>query len=401
VSEDTVQDAAALALSRRLEEPGWLAEWRRRAWAIYEESPLPIRADHLWRYTDPASFVPKGNPFEDEPAETRCPPELKALGVVCTDLAAAAREDPENLRRVMGTTVGAEHGKFEALNAAAYRSGLFLHVPKGLKLEEPVHLKHVLPRSGSTAFRTAVLIEEGASLTLIEELVGGAEQGSSQAYGVTEIRMGAGSRLLHATIQTLAKRADLFLTQRTSLERDATCFPVLASFGGASAKLDSGVILEGPGSESEMTGFVSGVGRQKFDHHTIHHHVGVHTRSNLDFKTVLSGRSRSAYTGLIRIEPRAAYTEAYQENRNLLLSPECRADSIPELEILNEEVQCKHGATVGPVDPNHLFYLMSRGIPEREAVVMIVEGHFEPALRRLPEAMQERLRDLVRERLKG
>ena len=150
-----------------------------------------------------------------------------------------------------------------------------------------------------------------------------------------------------------------------------------------------------------MTGFLFASRRQKFDHHTVHHHVGRHTRSNLDFKAVLKDRSRSAYTGVIRIEREAAFSEAYQENRNLLLSDHCRADSIPELEILTEEVQCKHGATVGPIDPVELFYLMSRAIPRPEAVGMVVEGHFERALARLPERLQEEMRSLVRNRLQS
>jgi Fe-S cluster assembly protein SufD len=123
----------------------------------------------------------------------------------------------------------------------------------------------------------------------------------------------------------------------------------------------------------------------------VHHHQAPHTRSNLDFKVVLTGRARSAYTGLIRIASDAPSSEAYQENRNLLLTEGTKADSIPELEILTDEVMCTHGATVGSLDPDHLFYLASRGIPRREAARMIVGGFFEPTLKRLPEDLRERI----------
>ncbi len=442
---------AIAAAARQRGEPDWLAAFRLQGCRAWQELPAPDRAEHLWRYTDPAQFEPEGDPFlflaekdpvvaevsakassAGAPARARSldgapealldaapdefaasgrilggilrrsgvDPELARAGVVLMDLQTAAAEMPEALHQAFGKTVGPEFGRFEALNAAAFRGGAFLLIPRGLAIEKPIHILETPDQQGFGASRLAVVVEEGASVTLIHELEGGPEAGNALFFGAAEVAVGPNARVHFVTVQNAARNVRMFVTQRSRLGHGASIVPVIASFGGALAKFDTGVFLDGEGSSSEMIGFLCGVGRQRFDNHTVQHHRGLHTRSNLDFKTVLKDRSRSAYTGLIRIETAARYSEAYQENRNLLLSETCRADSIPELEILNEEVQCKHGATVGPLDPNHLFYLMSRGIPRDEAIRMVVEGYFEPALRSLPAALRERLARVVRERLR-
>jgi len=421
--------AADLAAARREGEPEWLAGFRAAGRAAWRELPWPLRSQHLWRYTDPRTFDPAVDPFAGEiaPAIAGDPgvagasagagapagagaagPAIRVLpsetarrdGVVVLDLATAAREHPELVRPALGSAVGPAFGKLEALNAAACGAGLCVFVPRGIELREPIRLITSAGRGRFGAARLLVVAGANASATVIEELEGGPAGGTSQFYGAAEYVVEDGARLQSVTIQAFDRTVQAHLTQRARVGRGAVFAPVLASFGGALVKTDTGARLEGEGSESEMTGFLAASARQRFDHHTLHHHVGRHTRSNLDYKTVLRGKSRSIYTGLIRIEAEAAYSQAYQENRNLLLSAHSRADSIPELEIMTEEVSCTHGATVGPLDREHLFYLMSRGVPPAEAVRMIVEGHFEPTLRRLPEEMQDRLRATLGERLK-
>ncbi len=173
----------------------------------------------------------------------------------------------------------------------------------------------------------------------------------------------------------------------------------MLSLGAKTMKLDTGTLLAGEGSEVETIGLLFGSGRQAFDHHTVHHHTAPHTNSNLDFKAVVTGRARSAYTGNITIEKEAPFSSAYQTNHNLLLSDKAQAESIPELEIKVDEVQCSHGATVGQVDPDELFYLMSRGIPEKEAVRQIVRGFLEAILQKVPAKLQDPLRRELDSRL--
>ncbi|HEX9638569.1 MAG TPA: SufD family Fe-S cluster assembly protein, partial [Acidobacteriota bacterium] len=191
-----------------------------------------------------------------------------------------------------------------------------------------------------------------------------------------------------------------FMTQRALLARGARYLGLQASFGGSVSKFDVGAVLEGEGAESRIFGVTFGEGRQHFDHHTVHDHRAGHSHSDLDVKVVLKDRARSAYTGLIRIERDAPESEAYQENRNLLLSAGTRAESIPELEILTDAVRCTHGATVGPLDPEQIFYLRSRGLPYSEAVRMVVGGFLDATLQRVPEDLHARLEELVFNRLK-
>jgi Fe-S cluster assembly protein SufD len=170
-------------------------------------------------------------------------------------------------------------------------------------------------------------------------------------------------------------------------------------FGGNLSKQNFGVILSGQGAESRMYGLLFGAQYQRFDNHTLHRHIAGQSQSTIDFKVVLRDRAVSAYTGLIGIDQTAKTCQAYQENRNLLLNKGPRVETIPELEILNEDVQCSHGATIGPIDPESIFYLTSRGIEQQEAVRMIVSGFVERTLTQVPPDLRERIGMVVNERL--
>ena len=287
-----------LTWARRAGEPSWMTEFRALGRAAWRDLPIPARVRHLWRYTDPALFEPVVDPFGDGDGEAKdassagstdreLPEEARQAGVVLLDLATAAREHPDRLRRVLGQAIAADFGKFEALNAAAFRRGTFLFVPRGVVVEKPIHLRTRCGEGSFEATRLLVLVEENASVTLIEEMEGGPVSGMLQLYGTAELMLEAGARVHSVTIQSLGKNVRAHLTQRARLARGASIVPILASFGGALVKTDTGARLEGEGSESEMTGVLSAVGRQRFDHHTLHHHLGRHTRSNLDYLFVM------------------------------------------------------------------------------------------------------------------
>jgi Fe-S cluster assembly protein SufD len=319
-------------------------------------------------------------------------PELAHSGLVVEDLHRSAGPRAGLLKQHLGSLLPAEAGKFEALNAALWAGGILIHVPRGLEVAKPIHLLNLIEGQGITFPRVLIVAEPGSALTVIDEYVSSAAGASSQANAVVEIVAGEGSRVRYLAVQRIGPQVTLHLSQRASLARDGRLLSSLVSLGGLTAKADLGTILAGRGAEVEFLGFLFGSGRQHFDHHTVHDHRAGNTRSNLDFKVVLKDRSRSAYTGLIRIAPDAPSSEAYQENRNLLLNDGAKADSIPELEILTDEVMCTHGATMGTLDPDHVFYLQSRGIPRREAARIIVSGFVEPTLQRLPEDLRERVR---------
>jgi len=215
-----------------------------------------------------------------------------------------------------------------------------------------------------------------------------------------EAAVGQAGHLRLVGVQRWGEKVVSHFSQRTRLGRDARLLAVWAGLGAGLSKADLGTRLDGRGAHAKLLGMSFGQGAQHFDQHTVHDHQASDTYSDLDFKIVLKDKARSAYTGLIRIEPNATNCEAYQENRNLLLSEGTRADTIPELEILNDEVRCSHGATIGPLDEDELFYLAARGIPRDEAVRMVVSGFVEPTLQEVPADLRERLRAYVTERVK-
>ena len=390
-------------LSHSLGEDPATTENRLRALRHHDERALPDRVRHLWRYTDPGALVPPADvdpfaPVELVPAPE--PPDGGGTVVLQPGGAALARLSPRAALagiRVMplsgiagdlarlGTLVPADHGVFEALNSAAWNAGLAILVPDGVSLAGPLHV--IVPASGRTGLpRLFVQVGEGARIDLVEEHLGG--QPDARVFGVTEIHVARGARLRHVLLQAWSEEVRGHLTHRTLLERDAESLTVVSSLGGRLYKADLGVVLAGEGARSEIVGMALGERRQHLDLHTEHHHLAGRTRSDMDIRAALAGRARATYTGLIRIEQDAPACEAFQKNRNLLLSPRARAETIPELEILNADVTCTHGATASPVEAEPMFYLQSRGIAPDEAAQLVVRGFFEPILAHIPEPLR-------------
>ncbi len=406
-----IDEAAVRAAAGRTGCGPALLEFRLRALETHRATPLPDRVRHLWRYTDPSRLLP-GSPGSPGPVPLPAIPDPPEGGVVVVLVPGAAPEirASEGAReagvRVVplaeapdglpGTAVPPEHGFFEALNAALWDGGAAILIPESTRLERAIRVMVVAPE-GASLPRILVVAGRGSEASVVEEHVGGGA--STRIVGVTELLVEAGANLRHVVLQRLAPGARAHLTSRARVARDGGVSTVVASFGGGVVKMDLGSLLAEQGARSEIVGFVLGEGRQHMDHHTVHEHAAPRTWSNIDFKVALTGRARSAYTGLIRIETTAPGTEAYQENRNLLLSEEARAETIPELEILTDDVQCTHGATVAPLDPEQVFYLSSRGIPGGEAERLIVRGFLEATLSRLPVSVRSEVEAAVEERL--
>ncbi len=376
----------------------WLDQHRASAWELFNSLPRPDRVAHLWRYTDPALIIPAAAAVMRDAVPGLMQPGPVPAGVEVSSLrdALAAGGIARDLH---GSLLPAKAGPLEALNAAAWQDGVFVRVPRGVTAKDPLVISSVLGDRPFNASRLLVVVEDGASATVVRDYTGGPATGTAQVNGVIEIIAGADAAIRLVVVQEMTRGARLALTQRTLANRNARAETVICSFGAGVVKADIGTILAGEGAESESWGVIVGDSRQHFDHHTVHEHRAGRTRSNFDYKTVLRDRARSAYTGLIRIDEGAKHCEAYQENRNLMLDETAKADSIPELEILNDEVRCTHGATMGPIEPEYIFYLQSRGIPKADAIRMYVEGFVEPALTRLPDALHDRLRAHLETRL--
>jgi Fe-S cluster assembly protein SufD len=422
----THADVAALA--KRSGDTDFLANRRAEAWSFCQETPFPSRLEELWRRTDisnfkwndlvpfdaphptvgsasalPASLHEAIGPAEERTAllvqidsgmvYTEQSPELAAKGVTFTSIGEAARLKPALVEQYLNATVRAEENRFTGLNAALRTGGAFLHVPKGVRVERPIRI--VISRETPSLVQfphVVVALEAGAEATVIEEYVSSGEPGVGVCVGVTELTVGDAASLHFATFQRWGGNVYHFGTERVRVGRDARFHWTVVELGGKLRKGDYEMHLDGEGSEAKLSGCYFGNVTQHFDFHTFQNHRVGHSVSDLLFKGALRGRARTIYQGLIKIHPDAQRSDAYQANRNLILSDKARADSIPSLEIEANDVRCTHGATVGQVDDDQLFYLMSRGLTRHEAERLVIGGFFAPVLDRIP---SDSLRALV------
>jgi Fe-S cluster assembly protein SufD len=382
-------------------EPEWLYRLRKAGWDYYHSSPLPERSDHLWRYTDPGLFLPE-NPGKllkspsDKPEQSPSGgflisdnrSELENKSVIIENLKSALPDHGELIQNYLGRAIDTNFGKFESLNMSIWDMGLFIYVPENTLVEEPIHIRYI-PTAKLGARRMLLIIGNNSEVTIIDDYAANREFAGLQTNNSTEIFAGKNSKVKYLSLNRLEKDHTLYITDRAVIDSDVSFESIYAGFGGGISKINTGVVLSGRGAQSRITGFVYSDRARKTDYHTRHHHSSGDTYSDLDFKVVLKDKARSAYTGLIRIEKDAANCEAYQENRNLLLNEGTNAESIPELEILTDQVRCSHGATVGPIDPEMIFFLKSRGLSESEAVRLIIDGFFESTLIKSPEIIKE------------
>ena len=408
------------ALSRRAEEPEFLARRRAEAWAFCEKTPFPARTEELWRRTDitslqwnsilaardphpmiadpaglPASLRVEIGPREERsallvqldssPVLLETDEALEKLGVVVLPIAEAARLHPALVERTLGRTVRFDESRFTALSAALLDGGAFIHVPDGVTVPRPIQILFSRQTPDLGVFPNVVLsLGARAEASVIEEYVSAGEPGVGVTVGTTEVTVGEGATLHLATFQRWGAGVYHFGTERVRVARDARFHWTYTALGGKLTKADLEMHLDGEGSEAKFSGCYFGNGTQHFDFHTFQNHSVGHSTSDLLFKGALRDRARMVYQGLIKVHKDAQRSDAYQANRNLLLSEKARADSIPSLEIEANDVRCTHGATVGQIDEEQIFYLMSRGLPRPDAERMILQGFFEPVLERIP-----------------
>ena len=421
-------------------EPEWMRTRRLEAFETYEKMPLPARNEEEWRRTDVSrlkldgyvTFAPGGHgaaalPADLRPADDRSAragllvqhnsvsvarelsDDVRAKGIIVTDLDTAVREHADLVQRYFMTEViPVTYNKFTALHAAFWSGGTFIYVPRNVEVELPVQSVLYADAPGLSIFgHTLIVVEENARLTYVEEYSSPRTGQAGFSSAVSELFLARGAHLRYVAMQEFSPEVTSFSAQRALAHADSNLNGLVVTVGGLFAKSNVETFLRAPGATAEMLGLYFGNETQFIDHHTLQEHIAPHTTSDLLYKGVLADRARSVFSGMIRVHPGAQKTDAYQQNRNLLLSDDARADSIPNLEIGANDVRCSHGATVAPLDEDEIFYLESRGIARPEATKIIVDGFFEPILLRIPLAsIQERLRDFIdrkmgQERFKG
>jgi len=438
VAGDTEAGAAGSRLAdflETLDEPATLLERRRRAWERYAELPMPTRKSEEWRYTDLSGLDPESyEPFAPESGEEesrdagdlpeqaarllegmeargavavrvdgrtlhrRLDPALAERGVLFAPIRRVARERPELLaERLYTSDVAPMEEKLWSLHVAMLTGGDVLYVPDGVRVPEPVHVLR-WAGEGDRLLSTHTLVVTGreAEVTWVEEYLSPDLERPLLSLSGLEVFAGDGATVRYLALQRYGRGVKHFSVQHLLAGRDTRLSGLNVNLGGDLARDDVTSHLEGPGSESEMLALWFGDGEQHFDHHTLQHHAAPHASSDLLYKGALTDSARSIFRGLIRVDRGAQLTDAYQTNRNLLLSEHCHATTLPNLEIEADDVRCSHGATVGQVDEGMLFYLMSRGLTRRTAERLLVFGFFDEVLERVPvEGIRERLRDAI------
>jgi len=408
-------------ISRR-DGNGFLSSLRRGAFEQFEAAPMPSPETEEWRYTDLREFdLSRFTPFAEEPrAETldevkpdlleaagevgersglsiqhnstvittHLDPAEAAKGVVFTSLDEAARTHGDLLNARLHEAVPTGRTRFTGLHGAFRTGGTFVHVPAGARVELPLQTLVYVDRDGVAVFpHTVLVLEEGAELTYIDRYVS-PDLGSVLSDAVVEIYAGPNSKIRYVALQEWGDGVTHLSVQRAVIDRDADLRSLGVAFGASLSRAEVESVLEGDGGSSEMLGVYFATGNQHFDHRSIQDHQGSQTSSDLLYKGVLKEESRTIYSGTVIIQKGAHKCDAYQTNRNILLSDKAKADSIPNLEILsNDPVRCGHAASVGPVDEDTLFYIQTRGIPFDEAQRLIVFGFLQEVLDRvtLPE----------------
>jgi len=418
------------------EEPDWLRRSRERSWEQYTALKAP-----LWRRTNLRDlkweelipYAPPQGPTTDLAA---LPPKLhaalatygqraglllqrdmagvyvdladeaRAQGVIWTDLETATREHPDLVQTCFQKAVSTDSDKWTALLGAFWRGGTFLYVPKNVTVDLPFVsvLWQELPQLAILA-PTLLIAEEGSRVTLVSELLSMGCDICPTAYhgGVTELFVGAGAQVRYVNAQDLGQQVFDLRRQTALLDRDSRLEWLSINLGGRVSRSAQHTLLRAPGAGAWITGLYLPADRQHMAFDTLQDHLAPSCTSDLLYQGALLGRSRAVYEGVIRARPGAQKTDAYQSNRNLLLSSKARADSLPQLEIEANDLRCSHGATVSQVDEEQVFYLQSRGIPRVEAVRLIVEGFFRPSLDRLPRelaGLRRRLTDAIAAKLR-
>ena len=400
-------------------DPAWLKARRSEAWDVFEATPLPSTRSEEWRYTDVARLLPLDGlvPNVGEAIAGRALPEglrramaqdresagrivdvdgtvvsveldeaLAAQGVVLASLRDAARAGVPEVEALLATeAVPAADGKFPALNAALWSDGVFLRVPRGVRVDRTIRLSRWVSQPGTATFtRILIVAEERSRLSFVDEILSPHFPTVTLANTAVELFSRGGAQVQYVSLQRMGEGGFYLANQRTLAERDSTLDTLNVALGGSVGRIDLNARLLGPGANSDMLGLYFGDSDQHFDFNTSQDHVAPHAHSDLLYKGALDGAARGIFRGIIRVHEGAQGTDAYQTNRNLILSDKAIATSLPNLEIEADDVRCSHGATVGQLDAEALFYLMSRGLRREQAERLVVLGFLGEVLSKLP-----------------
>lgn len=411
------------------DEPAWLRDQRAEAWERFEALPLPSQRDEEWMRTDIRLFRLDKFAFPSEPLEGTVVPDallthgvrlggqVTALdsrshaarlhekwvgrGVLFGSLDELVREHGERIRPHLFRAVDPHSDKFAALHAATWSGGTLLYVPRGVVIDEPLHMLSVLSAGATDLGHALVILEEGAEATLLAETASPNETAGGLHCGAVELLVGPGARLRYVNLQNWGTGVWHFAHHKALLDKQASLQWTIAALGSRLAKVNQHVALVGPGANAQVNGVMFTEGKQHLSYHTHQHHQAPSCKSDLLYKTALQDASRTVWRGMIKVDVGAQKTDGYQRNDNLMLSDHARCDSIPGLEILADDVRCTHGSTSGRVDDEQIFYARCRGLTRKEAVRMVVAGFFQQVFDRITiDSVREALGEAIGRRIR-
>jgi len=401
--------------TRSAELPTWFREQQRAAWAKFESLPYPNRKDQPWRFSNVSALdfssyscaAPLSQDQRDEILDRSTgldgvsgrlifaddqllrrdplPQELLARGVLLKPLERALIEHEDLFRRhFMAQPAALGSAKFAALHEAFVASGTFIYVPRGVEVELPIEIFHWLDAENTAVFpHTLLIADELSKVTVIEHFRSAHPENAGLACGVNDLVAGRGAKVNYVCVQNWNEKTLAIQINATTAEREASALSLNIHLGGAYSRFESLSRLTGEGARSDLLAVTVASNAQEFDARTLQDHISPHTTSDLLYKNALNDQTRSTFGGLIRVEPHAHFTDAYQTVRNLLMSDDAEANSMPGLEILADNVKCSHGATSGQIGEDEMFYLLSRGIPAPVAKQLLVSGFLNEAVDRL------------------
>jgi Fe-S cluster assembly protein SufD len=413
------------------EFPDWFRDQQRAAWQQFESLPNPTRKDQAWRFTnvgllDLAPFKISG-PLSEEDRKNILKysrgldqyaarmilandqlierdivsEDLKKRGVIFQPLERAMVEHADLFRKYfMSTEATLGSAKFAALHKALVPSGTFLFVPRGVEIEQPIEIFHWLRHDNMAVFPHLLLVtDELAKVTVIEHFRSCNRNAPGFACGVNDLIAGPGAKVTYVCAQEWASNVIALQMNSTTVDHDASAMSLNLHLGSRYSRFESLSRLIGEGGRSDLLAVAVAKHQQEFDARTLQDHISPHTASDLLYKNALDDRARTIFGGLIRVEPHAHFADAYQKVRNLLLSDDAEANSMPGLEILADNVRCTHGATSGQIEEDQFFYLRSRGIPTKVAQRLLVTGFLDEVIQRLNfPAIGDHLHRLIEEK---
>lgn len=375
--------------------PSWFSELQQQAWADFQSLPMPSRGDEVWRFgnlkqLDFSAFS------EEETSEVHFQIPSLPDGVICLPLEEAMQSHSDLVQEhFMKSDVRLGSAKFAALHKAKTKSGIFVYVPDGVKVEDPIEVSHVLAGSNKAIFpHTLIVTGKNAEVSVVDRFSSANEEEAGLCIAVNDLITGEGSKLTYCAIQELNTNSRMIQVNATNVGRDAHATAFIANTGAQWARNESVSKMAGEGAHSDMLSCSIPAGTQQYDQRTYQHHASPHTNSDLLYKNTLYDTSKTVFSGLILVDEGAHYTDAYQTCRNLLMEDTAEANSMPGLEINADQVKCSHGSTSASISDEEIYYLCARGIPPQQARRLIANGFSTEVVERL---RNEKLETIVLE----